>query len=455
MPRLVGSAVGCSARACHGGIEPVDQPVQQNEYTRWLIGNDKHTEAYSVLFGERSARIVRNLNGDRPAPDAHEDQRCLVCHTNPLVAGTPSAHLLLPSPHADVASLVRQERSFGVGCEACHGAAERWLGPHTKKGWKQASPEMKQGEGMTALSDSAQLAKVCVGCHVGAPPREGSGLPAQDVNHDLIAAGHPRLNFEFSAFFANLPPHWNTKAPKGRNEARDWAVGQLVSAKAALELLDYRADPTHGRPWPELAEYDCFACHHNLSLPSGRQQRGYGTRLPGSLPWGTWYMPLVRAGALSNLASTAQVSSLANLAEEMDRQSRDPKKVRVTIQQLQQALAVVKKANYDRAVVQKLLEAVASKGQDLAASGWDGAAQVYLALAALEQASRGEKPGATKEKLVQAIRSLADDLAFPADQDPAGKERAYDSPRDFQADEFHSKLKGILRLLDKRAAPKE
>src|SRR5262245_40498989 len=42
--RLVGS-VGCSARACHGGIEPADGPVQQNEYTQWLTGQDKHTEA--------------------------------------------------------------------------------------------------------------------------------------------------------------------------------------------------------------------------------------------------------------------------------------------------------------------------------------------------------------------------------------------------------------------------
>jgi hypothetical protein len=40
-------------------------------------------------------------------------------------------------------------------------------------------------------------------------PKPGpDGKPWRDVNHDLIAAGHPRLSFELSAFMATMPPHW-------------------------------------------------------------------------------------------------------------------------------------------------------------------------------------------------------------------------------------------------------
>src|SRR5207249_2939948 len=129
---------------------------------------------------------------------------------------------------------------------------------------------------------------------------EKRGLPSRDVNHDLIAAGHPRLNFEFGAFLANLPPHWKEKThkPEECHNARTWAVGQVVAAQAALELLADRADPKKEKPWPEFAEYGCYACHHDLGEPSWRQQRGYGGRTPGALPWSNWYfaMPRLLAG---------------------------------------------------------------------------------------------------------------------------------------------------------------
>jgi hypothetical protein len=59
-------------------------------------------------------------------------------------------------------------------------------------------------------------------------------------------------------------------------EARAWLLGQVVSAKAALDLLKYRADPEHGKPWPEFAEYGCFACHHNLQDQAGRRKPNAG-----------------------------------------------------------------------------------------------------------------------------------------------------------------------------------
>ena len=153
--------------------------------------------------------------------------------------------------------------SDGVGCESCHGPAGRWLTVHYRDDFRNQSPEYKASLGMRNTKDLATRAKVCTECHVGNVNK--------DVNHDLIAAGHPRLNFEYAAFLANYPKHWSRSRPDRPPhpdfapdfEARAWAVGQAASAQAALDLLAYRAEEKHGRPWPEFAEYDCFACHHS------------------------------------------------------------------------------------------------------------------------------------------------------------------------------------------------
>ena len=68
-----------------------------------------------------------------------------------------------------------------------------------------------------ATKELAERAKVCTRCHVGR--RSPDGLLTQEVNHDLIAAGHPRLNFEFAAYQENLPVHWDEKE---RNAAADF-----------------------------------------------------------------------------------------------------------------------------------------------------------------------------------------------------------------------------------------
>src|SRR5437660_1732111 len=65
--RWAGTA-SCSARACHGGIDPVAEPVLRNEYTTWVT-RDRHQQAFLVLFDERSQRIARNLG----IKNAHEE----------------------------------------------------------------------------------------------------------------------------------------------------------------------------------------------------------------------------------------------------------------------------------------------------------------------------------------------------------------------------------------------
>src|SRR5262249_11368110 len=144
----------------------------------------------------------------------------------------------------------------GVGCESCHGPAEKWLRPHAQGDWAKKSPAEKEALGMPPLHAAADRAAACVVCHVGTADA--------DMNHDLIAAGHPRLNFEYATYLANMPHHWVAKTPTPAAEARAWAVGQVVTARAALDLLAARATPP--RPWPEFAEHGCFAWHQELGV---------------------------------------------------------------------------------------------------------------------------------------------------------------------------------------------
>jgi hypothetical protein len=257
LPAQYLGAGSCAAAACHNGH--FTHGNTGSEYTLWVT-RDPHARAYEVLFEERSKLIQKNLQSPS---SAHEDLRCLKCHVAPDI-----------DPALEKKTLYF--RTDGVSCESCHGAAEHWLNLHHRPAWKNRSLAEKSHYGMRDTRSLLGRAQGCVSCHVG--------IPGMDVDHDLIAAGHPRLHFEFAAFHAFLPRHW----PDARErdfEARAWLTGQLVTAQASLERLAGRAGDRK-KPWPEFAEHDCAACHQNLQSPSVRQQQGQGNRKPGVLPWG-------------------------------------------------------------------------------------------------------------------------------------------------------------------------
>ena len=423
-PFFAGTA-SCSGRSCHGGLEPQpNQQIGQNEYTLWLT-HDKHADAYRVLFNERSERIARNLGG---AQKAHEDARCLSCHVTPYAGGAPADQALA-------------ETAFGVGCESCHGAAGKWLGAHTSQGWQGRTVAQKRDEfGFVPLTQLADLGQTCAGCHVGAPPNRHAPR-TRDVNHDLIAAGHPRLNFELDVFLDNLPPHWNHEAKKKRdgNDAhvRAWAHGQLASAQAALELLAHRAEH-HQAPWPEFAEYDCFACHHDLQGESWRQKPGHGAgRRLGSLPWGTWYftMPRLLGGGWSPPDKSLR-ASLDVLEQSMSRAA--PNRTEVAMQ-ARTALDAVNKMRSAKVpwdggqpgAQQIVQQWPAAFGRDERLNNdpsWDAAMQLYLAMYSLDHESG------------QTLRKLEADLAFP---------NHFDSPQSFSP----AQTKELLKRLRANKAP--
>jgi hypothetical protein len=392
-PQGVGS---CASAACHGDNGP--PATKGSEYTTWITV-DPHARAYSVLFDERSQTIQQNLTGRRES--AENNTLCLQCHA------------------LDPARLRPEERyqlADGVGCESCHGPAEKWRAVHYLPDW--AARQDKAALGFRETKNIVVRAEACVTCHVGRPGAE--------VNHDLIAAGHPRLRFEYAAYLANYPKHWSEardKAGRPEFEARAWAVGQLISAKKAVELLQARADNA-ASPWPEFAEYGCFSCHHSLQDRGWRQPPGKAK--PGSLPWGTWYFAMLPT--LADRQPAPDAKPLDDLARLMSQRVPDRKQVSVEAGRSAAALSAwlgqVERAPDGAPVLAGLLSAL-SREPAPGASNWDAATQRYLGIAAVYQAL-GDMHSQPPVK--GAIKDLRDTLerAFPR-----GRESAYDSPRDY------------------------
>ncbi len=422
----------CSAVACHGSVAPrAGWRVLGNEHTTW-ISNDRHSRAYQTLFADRSDRIVRNLAGNPRDPAgnrteytrASEDQRCLACHTTPRSQGALKA-----------TAWMNQD---GVGCESCHGASARWLGPHTTQDWRQIqSPSQKEAFGLTDTKSLAVRARVCAGCHVG--DSSAGGLLARDVNHDLIAAGHPRLNFELSAYLDNMPPHWIEKgengdpaAPSGRAAsfpARAWAIGQLVTAQASLVLLESRARPGNSS-WPELSEYGCFSCHHDLRDEKWRRQRPAGPAR-GAPAWGSWAIPMSRELAQRFIADPAAgrfAESVDKLAALMDKPmpERDlvTNRCGETARSLSQCVEVLASRPFDAREVETLLGIVNRPAAWGLVSSWDEAVGRYLALVPLRQALSVLAPDRASE--LQAWRREIDGLLEKLKLQPG-----FDSPSRF------------------------
>lgn len=403
---------GCASTACHNaGLTNPSPAIKRGEYTIWVSG-DPHREAFAVLLEPRSRRIERLYRPEDPAAKPETDGLCLSCHVHPKFES---------ARHAP-----DYGKEDGVGCESCHGPAQDWLVPHTSPAWKYLSAAEKTRYGLADLKNLTVRAELCAGCHVGS--KDG-----REVNHDLIAAGHPRLNFELSAYQAVLPRHWRRGDELTRHadfEAKAWIIGRLTSAKAAAALLENRSRSSR-EPVPEFSEYDCFACHHDLQEPSPTRRRGYPGRKPGDLPWGTWnfeMLPLVaQTLAPGDRRWFGERSSLRLLRREM---SKPVPKRRAILEltpklaaDLNRLIEIAEKARLDDRTLSLSIENTLNSSPSLGRSSWDQVAQRYLALASFHQARRDVSSLPRDPRLETFLTTLADGLKYPD---------GLDSPRGFR-----------------------
>jgi hypothetical protein len=410
------SAASCAAASCHGGSTP-GRPG--GEYTTWADTtapgpHDPHARAYRVLFNDTSARISRLLG----RPPAHRDALCLKCHAEPGVG-----------PAAVAA---------GVGCGSCHGPAEKWLTAHYQPGWHGLSNRRKWDHyGFVPTKNLVARTLTCAACHVGAADRE--------VNHDLIAAGHPRLNFESARFHFSpaYRKHWRERTPQPDFEVRAWAVGQVASLRAATDLLRARAERAEdgAAPWPEFAGLACYSCHQPVGTGEPRRAGRPARRGVGRAGWEVWYTAaadaaFARSADLFPGVPPAEVEELRPLRELAAKPYPDPTavaaKARAVVADLDRWLAAVQAAedrglgglppDLPRRIARDLAAgAVAEGGNGLPGTDWDFLAPRYLGCAAMAHAAGGR---AAAPGWAEPVAGLAGLLRFPP---PTGGTR-FDGP---------------------------
>ena len=261
---------------------------------------DRHAQAYTSLLSETAVRIGETLG--RPA---HRDVRCLACHS-----AFPAQSL-----SNDVPGLVDEQflgdvrMTSGVSCEGCHGAAGRrsselpgqtstvgdsgWGTQHfTDEQWRYRNPQEKFEYGYADVHSVIPRTRLCLSCH------SGNAAMGRVLTHEMYAAGHPPLPpFELETFQNQMPKHWREITEKDPALQQDYSSRSgraippgtirttrnvLISALITFsESLTLTADLAEGvatgteKPailgsesqtdaWPELARFECYACHHDL-----------------------------------------------------------------------------------------------------------------------------------------------------------------------------------------------
>jgi len=323
---------------------------------------------------------------------------CIRCH------GTWPATADAASPTQPPVAL-----ALGVSCQACHGPGLRWnvahyLPPHA---WRTVTPEAKEALGFTDIRSPAKKAALCTSCHVG------SVSEGKLVKHEWYAGGHPPLpGFELSGYQSQMPIHWKSLAAKpnfafrdgtlARDDAgvaanlralrdagvpeeaikanyleangieppaaakdlsrtKDVVVGGAGVLAAYVRLVgDYAAIAADGKAaWPELALYDCSACHHELRAGLAVATRPKRKHVPGRPPPATW------PAALAMLAEQQDGSAAKQQWLQLDRAMTErpfgkPEAVRGAAHPLADALRQLSSeaghARYTEATARKTVE---------------------------------------------------------------------------------------------------
>jgi hypothetical protein len=387
----------CAASSCHGSVRPVaGSRILQTEYTTWVV-QDKHAQATAVLGNNVSQRMAKILG----LPRADTAPKCLACHA-------------LDVPEAQRA---RSYAAEGVSCEACHGPASAWLGPHTTRGWTHAQ---SVALGMFDTKDVVKRTEKCASCHIGTADKW--------VDHEMIAAGHPDLIFDLEAFSAAMPRHWQS-APSGDpwQNVRSWSIGQIVQLREGVDRAGRRAAGPADRAWPEYAELDCFSCHHSLTRPedSWRQDLGYSDRRPGHVPWNAARFVVARHVARTADASVADKleADVRQLAAEMSKLQGDRTRIasaatgiRGTLDALARLLA---SAPADRASTLRYARAIVDDAETISNGGERSAEQAAMSLETLLGALTQNTGGGVDAAAARAaLDRLFQQLENPSGYDP-------------------------------------
>jgi hypothetical protein len=389
----------CAGSSCHSRQVESGVTVRQNELITWQDPSSAagaHSRAWRVLTESRAQAIARKL-GIGPAEHAKE---CLGCHADPAPATMRGARFQL---------------SDGVGCESCHGGSSGWLASHRTVSGTHAA---NVANGMRALENPKVRAGVCLDCHFG------GRAPGQFVTHEIMAAGHPRVNFELD-LFSSLQRHWDVDDDYAKRKAyagpvKTWAVGQAMALERSLTLYGERKQGA----FPEFYFFDCHSCHREISDdPRARPkwEANAGRPIPaGQPPYNDENMIMLSAAAkvvAPSLAARLDADSRAfhaALGRDRGESVRAAAKLASTARALSDAFAA---RSFSRGETLAILDAVASGEAARRYTDYTGSAQAVMAADTLLNAlvSSGQVDRGAAARVRPAL-----DRAYAQVRDPNG-----------------------------------
>ncbi len=437
--------LNCTAVSCHGGGGPryLTGSPKGNEYVHWLgttatysdgrkpydprarlikTDGDPHALAAQRMQEPRFQEVLRRVSGrgDGSVDEAMR-MRCAKCH-DPGWGETWSAERGVRSgePSLEEPTSFQIATITGIGCETCHGGAKDWLTEHYRDG---VSRQELLRLGMVDTKDLHVRAKLCASCHVGSAEN--------DMNHDMIAAGHPPLRFEQASYEALLgKKHWDdtpARLADGEYEVKLWAAGRLATAHAAVELLEARSQESGVRgqesgikPWPELAEWNCLACHQPLRREGDQKvELGLLTNRGRTAAWQSWNTALVAAALLPISRPASELpppsgwkSAIGELRAAMESSVvPDSRQVSLLARQANESLARQAVTSNSRVTALSVLESI---GEIKATATWDEMCQRLAALAAVRRAleDQGKLSSGSAEGVSERMERLAKHLRF-------------------------------------------
>ncbi len=416
MDRGIRGAASCAASSCHGGpragVSSADAS-RGSEYPLWLE-RDPHAQSWKTLSSDASVQILTKLRILRDGKIANlaAYENCLACHNT-------DRKIEIDQLFPRIAE--------GVGCESCHGPSESWYDSHYQG--PNSSKNAISNLGLTDSRALIQRAKICSTCHVGSKDR--------DMNHDIIAAGHPALYFDMAVYHEAYPKHWRD-AEQNATDFRSqlWLAGKIAMVESELELLESRACKSLPvSTWPELANYQCNSCHVTLSgIPKPTHAMDRDSVVTGRAPVRNWNLEGIAVLSQNQVQSESRRSACPQADNPIASQIQYGPDLLVSLNDL---LALLQSPNPDSKLVAaksqrlriQLLNALNQNGK-LTLPNWTRQDQMEISIQLLEKTTRSNSwetaagaytavwatdPTIASGKLDVAMKTMRNGLLFPKD----------------------------------------
>jgi hypothetical protein len=223
-------------------------------------------------------------------------------------------------------------------------------------------------------------------------------------------------------------------------------VGQAVTLRESLKRLARRTQQRDAKAWPEFAEFECFACHHEVQnvkstyyrrTPgkglqpvaewpvSWREARGYAG-VAGIPPWNPAryfvFRQFVQVTAPESRATLEQqLNNIKTLMEKVG--ANDPAQIAAAANRAAQTvddlLARIMPQKMEPQVAGTLLRNIASDSTAIAGAGFRVAEQAFMAIQTFTPvAQKNGKSLEQEPRMKNAIDTLSRSVEKPAKYDP-------------------------------------